>query len=76
MKQNNNIYHSDSDTAGNSSPASRRSESRLSGSWNVIPPLQNVNVGTSFYTSIEEKKIKFLTDQLSDFNRVQYRHFQ
>ncbi len=70
----NNIHHCDSDTAGNSSSASGRSESRLSWSWDVIPPLQIVSVGTSFHTLIEEqKKIQFLTDQLSDFNRVQYR---
>ncbi len=52
----NNIHHSDSDTEGNSSSASGRSESRLSGSWDVIPPLWNVSIGTSFYTSIEEQK--------------------
>ncbi len=70
----NNIHHSDSDTAGNSSSASGRSESKLFGSWDVIPPLQNVSVGKSFHTSIEEQnKKQFLTDQLSDFNRVQYR---
>ena len=68
----NNIHHCDSDTAANSSSASERSESGLSGSWDVIPPLQNVSVGASFNTLIEEqkKKIQFLTDQLSDFNRV------
>jgi len=71
----NNIHQSDSDTAANSSSASGRSESGLSGSWDVIPPLQNVSVGASFNTLIEEQKkqIQFLTDQLSDFNRVQYR---
>ncbi len=70
----NNIHHSDSDTAGNSSSASGSSESGLSGSWDVIPPLRNVSVGTSFHTLIEEqKKNQFLTDQLSDFNRVQHR---
>jgi len=52
----NNIHHSDSDTAGNSSSASGRSKSRLSGSWDVIPPLQNVSVGASFNTLIEEQK--------------------
>jgi hypothetical protein len=52
----NNIHHSDSDTAGNSSSASGRSESGLFGSLDVIPPLQNVSVGTSFHTSIEEQK--------------------
>jgi hypothetical protein len=52
----NNIHHSDSDTAGNSSSASGRSESGLFGSWDVIPPLQNVSVGTLFHTSIEEQK--------------------
>ncbi len=68
----NNIHQSDSDTAANSSSASRRSESGLSGSWAVIPPLRNVSVRASFNTLIEEqkKKIQFLTDQLSDFNRV------
>jgi hypothetical protein len=68
----NNIQHCDSDTAANSSPASGRSESRLSGSWDVIPPLQNVSVGASFDTLIKEQKekIQFLTDQLSDFNCV------
>jgi hypothetical protein len=70
----NNIHHSDSDTAGNSSSASGRSESGLSQSWDVIPPLQNVSIGTSFHTLIEEqKKNQFLTDQHSDFNHVQYR---
>jgi hypothetical protein len=69
----NNIHHTDSDRAGNSSSASGRSESRLSGSWDVIRPLRNVSVGTSFHTSIEEQKNQFLTDQLSDFNRVRYR---
>jgi hypothetical protein len=71
----NNIHHSDSDTAGNSSSASGRSESGLSESWDVIPPLRNVSVGTSFHTLIEEqnKQIQFLTDQLSDFNHVRYR---
>ncbi len=71
----NNIHHCDSDTATNSSSASERSESSLSGSWDVIPPLQNVSVGASFNTLIEEqkKKIQFLTDQLSDFNCVRYR---
>ncbi len=52
----NNIHHSDSDTAGNSSSVSVRSESGLSESWDVIPPLQNVSVGTSFHTLIEEQK--------------------
>ncbi len=52
----NNAHHSDSDTAGNSSSASGRSERGLSESWDVIPPLQNVSVGTSFHTSIEEQK--------------------
>jgi hypothetical protein len=71
----NNIHHCDSDTAANSSSASERSESGLSGSWDVIPPLRNVSIGASFNTSIEEQKkqIQFLTDQFSDFNRVQYR---
>ncbi len=71
----NNIHHCDSDTAANSSSASERSECRLSGSWDVIPPLQNVSVGASFDTMIEEQKkqIQFLTDQLSDFNCVGYR---
>ncbi len=71
----NNIHHSDSDTAGNSSSAFWRSESGLSGSCDNIPPLQNVSVGASFIKLIEEQKnqIQFLTDQLSDFNRVRYR---
>jgi hypothetical protein len=70
----NNIHHCDSDTAANSSSASGRSQSGLSRSWDVISPLQNVSVETSFHTSIEEQsKIQFLTDQLSDFNYVQYR---
>ncbi len=70
----NNIYHSDSDTAGNSSSAAGRSESGLSGSWDVIPPLRNVSVGMSFHTSIEEqKKYQFPSDQLSVLNCVQYR---
>ncbi len=71
----NNIHHCNSDTAANSSSASERSECGLSGSWDVIPSLQNVSVGASFNTLIEEQKkqIHFLTDQLSDFNRVQYR---
>ncbi len=70
-----NIHHCDSDTAANSSSASGRSVSGLSGSWDVIPPLQNVSVGASFNSLIEEQKkqIQFLTDQISDFNRVQYR---
>jgi hypothetical protein len=67
----NNIHHCDSDTAANSSKASGRSESGLSGSWDVIPPLQNVSVGASFNTLIE-KKNQFFTDQLSDFNCVRY----
>ncbi len=47
----------------------------MSGCWDVIPLLQNVSIGASFNTLIEEqkKKIQFLTDQLSDFNRVRYR---
>jgi hypothetical protein len=71
----NKIHRCDSDTAANSSSASVRSESGLSGSWDVIPPLRNVSVGASFYTLIKEQKkqIQFLTDQLSDFNREQYR---
>ncbi len=70
----NNIHHSDSDTAGNFSSASGRSESGLSESWDVIPPLRNVSIGTSFHTLIKEQnKNQFLTDQLSDFNRVRYR---
>ncbi len=71
----NNIHHCDSDTAANSSSASGRSESGLSGSWDVIQPLRNVSVGASFNTFNEEqkKKIQFLTDQLSDFNPVGYR---
>jgi hypothetical protein len=52
----NNFHHSDLDTAGNLSSASGRSESGLSGSWDVIPPLQNVRVGTSFHTLIEEEE--------------------
>jgi hypothetical protein len=55
----NNIHHSDSDTAANSSSASGRSESGLSGSWDVIQPLQNVIVGASFNTFIEEQQKKF-----------------
>jgi hypothetical protein len=54
----NNIHHCDSDTATNSSSASERSESGLSGSWDVILPLQNVSVGASFNTLIEEQKKK------------------
>ncbi len=71
----NNIHRCDSDTAANSSSASRRSESGLSGSWDVIPPLRNVSIGASFNTLIKQQKkqIEFLTDQLSDFNRVRYR---
>ncbi len=46
----NNIHHCDSDTAANSSSASERSESGLSGSWDVITPLQNVSIGASFNT--------------------------
>jgi hypothetical protein len=67
-----NIHYCDSDTAANSSSASGRSESGLSGSWDVISPLQNVSVGASFNTLIEQqqKQIEFLTDQLSDFNCV------
>ncbi len=44
-------------------------------SWDVIPPLRNVSVGASFNTVNEEQKkqIQFFTDQLSDFNCVQYR---
>jgi hypothetical protein len=30
----------------------------VSGSWDVIPPLQNVSVGASFDTLIEEQKKK------------------
>ena len=73
----NNIHHCDSDTAANSSSASERSESGLSGSWDVIPPLWIVSIGASFNTLTEEqkKKIQFLPDQLSDFNCVQYRTF-
>jgi hypothetical protein len=69
----NTIHHCDSDTVANSSSASGRSESGLSGSWDVIPPLQNVSVGISINTLIEEqkKKVQFLTDQLSVINRVQ-----
>jgi hypothetical protein len=48
----NNIHHCDSDTAANSSPASGMAESGLSGSWDVIPLLQNVSVGASFNTLI------------------------
>ncbi len=55
----NNIHHCDSDTAANSSSASERSDSRLSGSWDVIPPLQNFSVGASFNTLIKEQKNKF-----------------
>ncbi len=71
----NNIHHCDSDTAAISSSASERYESGLSESWDVIPPLQNVSIGASFNTLIEEqkKKIQFLTDQLSDFNCLRYR---
>jgi hypothetical protein len=54
----NNIHHSDSDTAANSSSASGRSESGLPGSWDVIQPLQNVSVGASFNTLIEEQQRK------------------
>jgi hypothetical protein len=54
----NNIHHSDSDTAANSLSASGRSESGLSGSWNVIQPLQNVSIGASFNTFIEEQQKK------------------
>ena len=57
MMQNNN-HRSDSDTAANSSSASGRSESGLSGSWDVIQPLQNVSVGASFNTLIEERQKK------------------
>jgi hypothetical protein len=49
-------HNSDSDTAANSSSASGRSESGLSESWDVIQPLQNVSVGASFNTLIEEHK--------------------
>jgi hypothetical protein len=52
----NNIHHSDSDTAANSSSASGRSESGLSGSWDVIQQLQNVSVGASFNIFIEEEQ--------------------
>jgi hypothetical protein len=52
----NNIHHSDSDTVANSSSASGTSESGLSESCDVIPPLRNVSIGTSFHTSIKEQK--------------------
>jgi hypothetical protein len=55
----NNIHHSDSDTAAHSSSASGRSESGLSESWDVIQPLQNVSIGASFNTFIEEQQNKF-----------------
>ncbi len=58
MMQNNN-HHSDSDTAANTSSASGRSERELSGSWDVIQPLQNVSAGASFNTLIEEQQEKF-----------------
>ncbi len=54
----NNIHHCDSDTAANSLSASWSSESGLSGSWDVIPPLQNVSFGASFNTLIEQQKNK------------------
>jgi hypothetical protein len=57
MMQNNN-HHSDSDTAANSSSVSGRSESGLSGSWDVIQPLRNVSVEASFNTLIEEQQKK------------------
>ena len=74
----NNIHHCDSDTAANSSSASGRSESGLLGSWDVIQSLQNVSVGASFNTLIEEqqKKIQLLTDQFSDFNLFYIEHCQ
>jgi hypothetical protein len=74
----NNIHHSDSDTAANSSSASVRSKSGLSGSWDVIQPLQIVSVGASFDTFIEKQQqnIQFLTDQLSDFNVCNIEHCQ
>jgi hypothetical protein len=77
MMQNNN-HHSDSDTAANSSSASGRSESRLSGSWDDIQPLQNVSVGASFNTLIEkqQQKNQFLTVQFSDFNLFYIEHCQ
>ena len=77
MMQNNN-HHSDSDTAANSSSAYERSESGLSGSWDGIHPLQNVSIGASFNTLIEEQqqKIQFLTDQFSDFNLFYIEHCQ
>jgi hypothetical protein len=76
MMQNNN-HHGDSDTAVNFSSVSGRSESGLSGSWDVIQPLQNVSVGASFNTLIEEqKKNQFLTDQLSDFYLFYIEHCQ
>jgi hypothetical protein len=77
MMQNYN-HHSDSDTAANFSSASGRSESRLSGSWDVIQPLQNVSVEASFNTLIEEQqnKFQFLTDQFSDFNLFYIEHCQ
>jgi hypothetical protein len=73
----NNIHHCDLDTAANSSSASERSESGLSGSWDVIPPLRNVSVGTSFHTLIgEQKKINslltnFLISILCDIEHCQ-----
>ncbi len=76
MMQNNN-HHSDSDTAADSSSVSGRSESGLSGSWDVIQPLQNVSVGASFNTLIEEQqKNQFPTDQFSDFNLFYIEHCQ
>jgi hypothetical protein len=72
----NNIHHSDSEAA-NSSSASGRSKSRLSGSWDFIQPLQNVSIGASFNTFIEEQqKNQFLTDQPSDFNVCDIEHCQ
>ncbi len=71
----NNIHCCDSGTAANSSSASGRSESGLSGCWDVIPPLQNVSVGASFNTLIEQQKNKFnfLLTNFFDFNCVGYR---
>jgi hypothetical protein len=57
----NNIHHSDSDTS-----ASGRSESGLSGSWDVIQPLQNVSVGASFNILIEEQQKK-ISSLLTNF---------
>jgi len=67
--------HAKQSESNTTSTSSSASVSAVSADWDIAPSLQNVRVDTQYVGINEEQKqqIKELQEELSEFNRVQYR---